>query len=209
MPRFIYPSLLLLMLAACQPNTGTKTSADTAKTAGTNTPADSIAPASLKDTSLLLTAYAKDSLFISIGFQRAVNAMSLAYRDGNLATYISYLHPSVVKIYGGKDSTLARMKRRDAVNPVKFTRILSGPAKKVEAALDKDGFAHGWYCLMPVRSYRMENGKEVMDIRWLGGQTLDRGKTCHFIDITNVPNNDIYHILPDMRFVLEEEPGNP
>jgi hypothetical protein len=200
---FLLSLILILSFQACQNNPKDNKNQAASTTKIDPLLADSIIPASLKDTANL-DEYGKDSLQVSIGFQRSANAMSLSYKNGDLPGYIHYLHPSVIKIYGGVDATLAKMKKRDAQSPMKFTRIITGPPKKIAAALDQDGYAHGWYCLMPVRSFRDENGKEVMDIRWLGGQTLDRGKTCHFIDITNVPNNDIYRLLPDMRFVIEE-----
>jgi hypothetical protein len=40
------------------------------------------------------------------------------------------------------------------------------------------------------------------DIKWMGGQTLDEGKTVYFIDITNVPPENIMQIMPDLKVVL-------
>ena len=50
--------------------------------------------------------------------------------------------------------------------------------------------------------FRREAGKVMEDIKWMGGQTLDEGKTVYFIDITNVPPENIMQIMPDLKVVL-------
>ena len=64
------------------------------------------------------------------------------------------------------------------------------------------GYLQGWYCLLPVRMFRTEAGKTMQDIKWMGGQSLDEGKTIHFIDITNLPPEKIAQIMPDLQVVL-------
>jgi len=50
--------------------------------------------------------------------------------------------------------------------------------------------------------FRTEAGKTLQDVKWMGGQTLDEGKTIYFIDITNLPPEKIAQIMPDLQVVL-------
>jgi hypothetical protein len=52
--------------------------------------------------------------------------------------------------------------------------------------------------------FRTEAGKTLQDIKWMGGQSLDEGKTIYFIDITNMPPEKIMQIMPDLRIVLTQ-----
>lgn len=98
-----------------------------------------------------------------------------------------------------------RLKTLFATDKPQFDRIVSGPVKKIAPAIDDEGYGHGWYCLMPVRRFTTVNGKKTMEMQWLGGQTLDMGKNIYFIDITGAPREKILQIMPDLRFVLDEE----
>lgn len=165
---------------------------------------DSIQTPNLKDTAGL-DEYAKDSLRMAIAFQIAANDLSRAFRNKDVIAYCKYSPPTLIKMFGGIEKYRSRVKESFEKNPVAFSRILSGPVKRVKAALDDDQYAHGWYCLIPVRRFTVENGQEVMEMQWLGGQTLDEGKNICFLDVTGKTREQIMQIMPDLRFVLDEE----
>jgi hypothetical protein len=39
----------------------------------------------------------------------------------------------------------------------------------------------------------------------LAGQTLNMGKDIYFIDITGIPKEKIFQLIPDFHFVLDKE----
>lgn len=195
----------LLMLCSCSGSDSGNPSADTLKS-GDNDPmiADSIAAPSLKDTAGL-DEYGKDSLKISAAFQHAANVLSRAYREKDVVTYAQFTPPAIIKMYGGADIYRSKVKAYMQQDSLVFTRVVCGPVKRIQPAIDNEGYAHGWYCLMPVRRFRNSGGKEIMEIQWLGGQTLDLGKTIYFLDVTGKPREQIMQIMPDLRFVLDQE----
>jgi hypothetical protein len=166
--------------------------------------ADTLVPTSVKDT-LNLDEYGKDSLKLSAAFQLAANELSQAYLKKDVFLYCKYTPPNIVEANGGPAKYRARVKEIFATDHVLFDRIVSGPVKRVQAAVDDEGYGHGWYCLMPVRRFRTINGKPGMELQWLGGQTLDMGKTIYFLDITGKTRQQIEQVMPDLRFVLDQE----
>ena len=199
------PIILLLFLSACSNSTPKKDENGVLKTdtESTSPYSDSIIPPSLKDT-LGLDEYGKDSLKMCVAFQLAANKLSRAYMEKDVLTYSSFTPPEILKMYGGPEKYRSRVKELLSQDHVEFDHIISGPVKRVQAAVDNDGFAHGWYCLMPVRNYIKKDGK--MEMQWLGGQTLDGGKTIYFLDITGKPKEQILQIMPDLvHFVLDQE----
>jgi hypothetical protein len=166
--------------------------------------ADTLAPTKVTDTAGL-DEYGKDSLKLSALFQHAANDLSQAYLKKDAYTYAKYTPPVIIKTYGSADRYRAKVQEVLNSDPIVFDRIVSGPVKRIQAAVDDDGYGHGWYCLMPVRRFRNINGKPAMEIQWLGGQTLDMGKTIYFLDVTGKPREQILQIMPDLRFVLDKE----
>lgn len=201
--------MVLLILGSCSGsdsgNDSGNDSGDTLKPVS-NDPltADSIAPTSLKDTANL-DEYGKDSLKMSAAFQHAANVLSKAYQNRDVVTYSQFTPPVVIKMYGSPEAYRSKVREFMMRDTPVFDRVVSGPVKRVQAAVDNEGYGHGWYCLMPVRRFRKKGGKDVMEIQWLGGQTLDMGKTIYFLDVTGKPREQIMQIMPDLRFVLDQE----
>lgn len=152
-----------------------------------------------------LDEYGKDSLHMSIAFQLAANELSRSFKNHDLVAYCKFTSPTLVKMYGGMEKYRARVKQSFDSDSVVFKKILSGPVKRVQAAIDNEGYEYGWYCLMPVRRIRVENGNEIVEEQWLGGQSLDKGKTIYFLDITGKTRDQILKVMPDLRFVLDQE----
>jgi hypothetical protein len=171
---------------------------------GSETPAG-IAPPKYSDTMGITDPMAKDSIKLTIAFQMAANDLGMAYINKDPNTYAKYTLPAIEKAAGGKSAYLQKLQSvfKDPNNPT-YTKILSGPIQRTRARLDDQGYLQGWYCLMPVRIFRTEAGKTLQDIKWMGGQSLDEGKTIYFIDITNMPPEKIMQIMPDLRIVLTQ-----
>lgn len=162
-----------------------------------------IAPPKLSDTANIKDPLAKDSLRMHVAFQLAANELSGAYINKDAATYAKYTMPSIIKANGGETTYKQKLDMvfKDPGTPSYF-KVLSGPLQRTKAKLDDQGYLQGWYCLLPVRMYRTEAGKTLQDIKWMGGQSLDEGKTIYFIDITNLPPEKIAQIMPDLQVVL-------
>lgn len=169
---------------------------------GTETAAG-IAPPNIEDTASLNDPMAKDSLKMHVAFQLAANELSGAYLNKDAGTYAKYTLPSIIKANGGDVAYRQKLAMvfQDPGTPSYF-KVLSGPLQRTKAKLDDQGYLQGWYCLLPVRMFRTEAGKTMQDIKWMGGQSLDEGKTIHFIDITNLPPEKIAQIMPDLQVVL-------
>lgn len=201
-----YPLIFLtLFIAACSGSE--KEVPETPPVVVDNNPmtADSITPAQLKDT-VGLDDYGKDSLRMSIYFQRAANALSQAYLTKDVPTYCKYSAPVLVNAAGGMSAYMQRVREKVFDNNyLTYDRLVTGPAKRIGAAIDDQGYAHGWYCLMPVRRFRHEGGKEIMEVQWLGGQSLDMGKHIYFLDVTGKPREAILQVMPDLRLILDQE----
>lgn len=162
---------------------------------------DSIPLPDLKDTGKL-DETGKDSLIFSRKFQLAANQMAKAEMEKNYDVLANYAPENILKKMGGREAYIARMKELDKNRPV-YGKIIAGPVKKVAPAVDDEGFSSAWYCLIPVRSYRSENGKELVDLSWLGGQANISGKGIYFLNVTNLSKEQISQVMPDLRFVLE------
>lgn len=171
-------------------------------TPGSETPAG-IAPPKYTDTLKFTDPLAKDSVKLSIAFQRAANELGIAYLNKDVNGYAKFCLPAIEKMAGGPAGYRAKLQSifQDKT-ATQYFKILSGPIQRTRASLDDQGYLQGWYCLMPVKMFRREAGKVMEDIKWMGGQTLDEGKTIYFIDITNVPPESIMQIMPDLKVVL-------
>jgi hypothetical protein len=169
---------------------------------GSETPAG-IAPPKYTDTLKFSDPLAKDSVKLSIAFQRAANELGTAYLNKDVNGYAKFCLPAIEKMAGGPAGYRAKLQSIFAdKKATQYYKILSGPIQRTKASLDDQGYLQGWYCLMPVKMFRREAGKVMEDIKWMGGQTLDEGKTVYFIDITNVPPENIMQIMPDLKVVL-------
>jgi hypothetical protein len=162
-----------------------------------------IAPPKISDTLGLSDPMAKDSIKMHIAFQLAANELSNAYINKDAKIYAKYSLPAIIKANGGIAMYENKLNQvfKDPATPSYF-KVLSGPLQRTKAKLDDQGYLQGWYCLLPVRMFRTEAGKTLQDVKWMGGQSLDEGKTIYFIDITNLPPEKIAQIMPDLQVVL-------
>ena len=158
-----------------------------------------VSPPALPDTSNL-SLYAIDSLKLHRLFWESANRLSQAFHTRNAQAYADYAPPGMVDRYGGKaayekavSAMWAQNELPQAVKPLSPLRVA--------AALDDEGYGHGWYALIPVRQ---QFGSE-MRIQWLGAQTLDEGKHIYFIDISNAEKERIAQIMPDLHVALEND----
>ena len=167
--------------------------------------ADSITPSDIKDTAKL-SEYGKDSLRMGIAFQRAANDMCRSIKTHDALGYLRFTPPNIIRVFGGKEKFLASLKKNFESETRYAERVVAGPVKRVAAAIDDEGYSHGWYCLMPVRQFLVDGGNKVMDMQWFGGQTLD-GIHFYFINVTDVSKEHIAQLMPDLRYVLDPETG--
>lgn len=206
--------LICSTLICCNPNstkdsdslpTSQSTAAYEKAKAGSETSVG-IAPPKFSDTINITDPLAKDSIKMQIAFQLAANELSAAYINKNAKTYARFTLPTIVTASGGASAYLQKLQGvfNNPNTPV-YSKILSGPIQKTKPRLDDQGYLQGWYCLMPVRMFRKEATKTIQDIKWMGGQSLDEGKTIYFIDITNMPPEKIMQIMPDLRVALIQE----
>lgn len=193
--------VLIAVLAACQGNV--KENEDEGST--NNRDKDTVAVVQLNaEDTLKMESFSVDSIKMCAAFQTAANEFTTGYKMKNVPIYAKYLHPSIVKMNGGLEAFKSKIKTYIAQDTMRFSKMLTGPVKRVEAAIDPKGNVTGWYCLMPVRRWPLYSKKEIK-VQWLAGQSLDHGKNIYFIDITGVPKEKIYQIMPDYHFLLEKE----
>jgi hypothetical protein len=169
---------------------------------------DSIKPPSLRDT-VKLTDYGKDSLRMVVAFQLAANHMSRALKEKNALQFARFAPPVQVQKSGGENNYLQMLLRAFKEDQGVVSKVVAGPIKRVAAALDDSGYVHGWYCLIPVRRFvSYGNGDMEVEMQWFGGQTLNDGKKCYFLNVTKIEREKILSLIPDLRFVLDPEASN-
>jgi hypothetical protein len=158
-----------------------------------------VAPPALPDTSNL-SLYAIDSIKLHRLFWESANRLSQAFHARNAQEYAEYAPPGMVDRYGGKAAYQKAVSAMWAQNELPQAVKPLSPLR-VAAALDDEGYGHGWYALIPVRQLF---GSE-MRIQWLGAQTLDEGQHIYFIDISNAEKERIEQIMPDLHVALEND----
>lgn len=166
---------------------------------------DSIPLPGIKDTAGL-DETGKDSLYFAWLFQKEANRLGRAEMARDYQTLAAFAPEGVLKRFGGRDQYISRLKAADE-NRTSYEKILNGPVKRVAPAVDDEGFSGAWYCLMPVRAYRQIEGREVVDMMWLGGQADLGSKKVVFLNVTNLSREQIMQVMPDLRFVLDAESG--
>lgn len=162
---------------------------------------DTVVPVDLKDTAKL-DMMGKDSLRMMQAFQLAANRYSQAFLAKNTAICAEYALPAMIKAYKGEENYKNRLQQFFQTDPIQPERIVAGPIDRIGVKLDKEGYGYGWYCIMPVRRYLTQNGKKVVDIQYMAGQTLDEGKKIYFIDITGMPLGKIQMLMPDIDCII-------
>ena len=153
-----------------------------------------------------LTASELDSFRIRRAFQISAKNFNDAFRRGNFDEFLNYLHPSIVAANGGRAAFKGRLQEiYNANDTALYRQTLIGPVSQMIGVRDPKGNLTGWYCTMPVRRWLKEAPDQEFQLQWLGGQTVNAGKNCYFIDITQIEKEKIYQIMPDFRFLLENQ----
>ncbi len=150
-----------------------------------------------------LSASELDSLRMRRAFQVAANEFTMGYDQGNWDAFLAHLHPSITNSNGGSTNFKQRLKEIKLQDTFKYERIISGPVKSMMAMRDSKGTITGWYCLMPVRRWLKRKPESEFQLQWIAGQSLNNGKTVHFIDVTKVPKDKIAQIMPDLIPLLD------
>jgi len=139
---------------------------------------------------------------VRAGFESTAMAFMESYRDGKFSEFVQYMHPAVVKAYGGPYAFIDRLQKSKAKDPQQYRKWESGPLEAYTSVKDSKGRITGYYCVVPIKRWLVGTPDTEYQLQWLGGQSLD-GKNFHFIDITDGDKGMIYRIMPDMRFLLE------
>lgn len=163
---------------------------------------DTVVPVDLGDTAKM-DLMEKDSLRMMQAFQLAANRYAKAYLAKNAGICAEYAIPAMVKAYKGEENYKNKLQQYFQADPIQPERIVAGPIDRLGVKLDKEGYGYGWYCIMPVRRYLTQNGKKVVDIQYMAGQTLDEGKKIYFIDITGMPLGKIQMLMPDIDCIIK------
>lgn len=136
------------------------------------------------------------------GFERAARSFMESYRDGRFSEFVQFMHPAVVKAYGGSMAFIDQLKKSKAQDLQRYRRWESGPIEAFTAVRDDRGRVTGYYSVVPIKRWLVGTSDAEYQLQWLGGQSLD-GKNFHFVDITDGDKGMIYRIMPDMRYLLE------
>ena len=150
-----------------------------------------------------LSASELDSFRMRRAFQVAANEFTMGYDKGDWDAFLAHLHPSITNSNGGSTNFKLRLKEIKLQDTFKYERIVSGPVKSMMAMRDAKGNITGWYCLMPVRRWIKGRPETEFQLQWIAGQSLNNGKTVHFIDVTKVPKEKIAQIMPDLIPLLD------
>lgn len=201
---YIY-MLAFVAMAACNSNNKESDSADNAAQAEPQTAAtEEISPEkNLNDTGgSPRTAQLNFEKQAREGFERAARSFMESYRDGRFSEFVEFMHPAVVKAYGGSMAFINQLKKSKAQDPQRYRRWESGPLEAFTAVRDDRGRVTGYYSVVPIKRWLVGTTDAEYQLQWLGGQSLD-GKNFHFVDITDGDKGMIYRIMPDMRYLLE------
>lgn len=193
-------SLVILVFFSCQNN------AEHSENTEVKRDNDTVAVVDIQkiDTSKM-ESFSVDSLKMCASFQTAANEFTTGYKLKNVAIYAKYLHPSIVNMNGGIEKFKQKLVSYVKQDTAQYRKMVTGPVKRVEAAIDPRGKVTGWYCLMPVQRWPLYGNKNEIKVQWLAGQSLDHGQHIYFIDITGIPKEKIYQIMPDFHFLLDKE----
>lgn len=171
--------------------------------------ASSTTTSSSKDTVIVegdLTANELDSFRIRRSFQTSAKNFNDAFQKGKFDDFLNYLHPAIIAANGGRMSFKSRLQEiYKADDTALYRQTLIGPVSQMIGVRDPKGNLTGWYCTMPVRRWLKGAPDEEFQLQWLGGQTLNQGKNCYFVDITQIEKEKIYQIMPDFRYLLENQ----
>ena len=151
-----------------------------------------------------LTGFKKDSLLMRIKFQEEVNAMNRVFKNSDFKTFVKFMHPAIVKKQG-KSALIADLKEDRKRHPMNFKSIISGPLLDVADVIDEKGNSSGWYCLLPHRTTIVKDGQDMRAEGYLVGYSPDMEK-CYFVDITRIPDEKVFYLMPDLKYIYERLP---
>jgi hypothetical protein len=142
---------------------------------------------------------------VKLGFESAANAFMNSYRQEKFLEFAKYMHPAVVKAFGGPAAFAEQTQKGKSQDKQVYRKWECGPLEKFKTIRDDRGRITGWYCVVPIKRWLEGRPDHQFQMQWLGGQCLN-AKDFHFIDITDGDKDLIYRIMPDMRFLLENLP---
>lgn len=195
----------MALLFGCQPNTQNEGDESTATTQDKGSSPEMTSPemdADERSESSFNTEDAKREAGIRQGFEAAAREFMNSYREDRYADFSKYMHPAVVKAYGGPEAFAEQIKKGKKMDTQRYRKWESGPLEAFRKVQDDRGRTTGWYCVVPIKRWLEGRPESEFQMQWLGGQSLD-GTAFHFIDITDGDKGLIYRIMPDMRFLLE------
>jgi hypothetical protein len=138
-------------------------------------------------------------------FEESATKFAKSFREGDFKTFISYMHPTLVRAQGGSmefEEKLKTMQNPEEVNAYRKWEV--GPVRAIKEVKDKSGKHSGWYCVIPVTRWLKNAPDSVAQQQWLAGQSLNQGRNCYFMDITGTEEQQAYQIMPDLRFLFED-----
>ena len=151
-----------------------------------------------------LTGFKKDSLLMRIKFQEEVNAMNRVFKNSDFNAFVKFMHPAIVKKQG-ESSLIADLKEDRKRHPMNFKSIVSGPLLDVADVIDEKGNSSGWYCLLPHQTTILQDGQDMRADGYLVGYSPDM-KKCYFVDITRIPDEKVFYLMPDLKYIYERLP---
>ncbi len=130
-----------------------------------------------------------DSDFVSHRAFLFADSLLKSFNNSDFSEYVNISYPGVVKYYGGKQQFTAFIRQeRD------LKESLNEQLQLVQLINEKKE----WQCVMKKINEKVVNGKNVMVISYLIGQSKDEGKNWRFIDVAFNSINNIRLIMPDM-----------
>ena len=141
---------------------------------------------------------------MEIIFEESATEFANSFREGDFKTFISYMHPTLVRAQGGTmefEEKLKKMENPDEL--MAFRKWKVGPVRAIKEVKDKSGKHSGWYCVIPVTRWLKNAPDSVAQQQWLAGQSVNQGRNCYFMDITGTEEQQAYQIMPDLRYLFE------
>lgn len=205
--EYLYIALFLLM-GACNSNSQTNEdlSADTGLSQEQSAANKDISPEKIQEqdaSGSLQSTEENSEAAVRLGFEQAAKEFMESYRDGRFTEFVRYMHPAVVKAYGGPLPFVEQLKQTKNQDPQRYRKWETGPVEAFTAVRDDRGRLTGYYSVVPIKRWLQGAPDGEYQLQWLGGQSLD-AKRFHFVDITDGDKGMIYRIMPDMRYLLEE-----
>lgn len=202
--KFLCISLLILV-GACNSNSNADLSVDTGLSEEQSAANQDISPEKSQEqqaSGSLQRTDENSEAAVRLGFEQAAKKFMESYRDGRFSEFVGYMHPAVVKAYGGPLPFIEQLKQAKSQDPQRYRKWETGPLEAYTAVRDDRGRITGYYSVVPIKRWLQGAPDGEYQLQWLGGQSLD-AKQFHFVDITDGDKGMIYRIMPDMRYLLE------